>query len=457
MFKKLSIALLGVLVAACVAGCANGSDNPPPSEAEEQEQTDYLFTDNGENGLCITKYTGSAASGTLEIPSEIAVRGGGGGPVNRAVTSIGKDAFGACGAGITKIIIPSSVKEIGENAFAGNAELQQVVFEGDSQLYSIGTGAFANNPALTQFTIPPRVQSLGEAVFEGSPVASFDVRTGDFSWTGDLLIKNNVSGSNGKIAVYANPLSETVTFPADVGITEANLFRGNKNIKTVDLANVTYLGALAFKDSALQTVTANKLEHADLADFGGTPWLAAQSGPIVRLNKILLSCTGGEEEITVPEGVERIGGGCFDSDNCKGVILPQSLTSVGVNAFGNCGALEWVLFKSYRPPFLDGDCFGESVVIYTKSINLNIYKSDIIFSFLPNTIRAKSVTVEFYDGNELLGSKTEQYYSPFDQYVNPPEKQGAKFVCWKDEDGNRVEINGMFDYTRDVKLTAYYE
>lgn len=466
MKKKFSIILFCLLITLSFSGCANSTTNniPPVSDDEnEQTQTDYQFIDSGdEGGICITKYTGKHLDDTFEIPEEIARYDENGKIVKHKVTAIGDGAFASDMGGnknITTVIIPSSVKEIGENAFSDNTNLKEIVFKDKSQLYNIGRSAFSNISNLTKFTIPSEVQSLGEAIFEGSPITSFDIKTHNFTWTGDLLIKNNVTDLTNKIAIYVNPQSEAVTFPDDVGIVEANLFNGNKKIKTVDLANVKYIGSYAFKDSALQNLTANKVTDADLVDFSGTPWLAAQSGPMIRLNNILLSCSGEDETLTIPEGITRIGKNCFSLNKCRSVILPESIEFIGGNAFSDCEKLEWVLIKSELPPFLgDKDCFGENVIIYTKGICANMYKSDTIFSSLPNMISAKSVNVEFYDeSSNYLGSKIEEYYSTFDQYVTPPLKQGAEFICWMDESGNQVENLGIFNYLSDVKLTAYYE
>ena len=77
------------------------------------------------------------------------------------VTSIGDDAFES--SGITSVIIPNSVTNIGEQAFAGCYSLTSVTIP--DSVTSIGVGAFFKCYDLTSVTIPNSVTSIGESAF----------------------------------------------------------------------------------------------------------------------------------------------------------------------------------------------------------------------------------------------------------------------------------------------------
>ncbi|MBQ6586956.1 MAG: leucine-rich repeat protein, partial [Coriobacteriales bacterium] len=112
--------------------------------------------------------------------------------VSYTVTAIGDKAFGGStpqgGADfvgstanesklkIRSVVIPSSVKTIGEHAFSGgsdsavNNRLESVTYEDatTSQLQTIGQGAFRSCGNLTEFTFPAGVTTIGTRAFQSS-------------------------------------------------------------------------------------------------------------------------------------------------------------------------------------------------------------------------------------------------------------------------------------------------
>ena len=108
------------------------------------------------------------------------------------VTSIGEQAFSNCRT-LEIVVIPEKVTEINDFAFSECSALESVTFQGepevtignltfnacielkevnfnDAQVLSIGNNAFANNPKLTEFTIPGTVTEgkLGVGIFQNN-------------------------------------------------------------------------------------------------------------------------------------------------------------------------------------------------------------------------------------------------------------------------------------------------
>ena len=78
------------------------------------------------------------------------------------VTAIAPKAFEGCTA-LARVILPASLRQIGERAFSGCGRLVQLVIPGSVE--RVGTLAFANCASLTRVRIEPGVQALGPSCF----------------------------------------------------------------------------------------------------------------------------------------------------------------------------------------------------------------------------------------------------------------------------------------------------
>jgi len=76
---------------------------------------------------------------------------------------IGSKAFG--GSALTEILIPSSVKEIQDNAFMGCQELRRVRFQDNSSLELIGESAFSVCTVLEEINLPSSLVKIDAQVF----------------------------------------------------------------------------------------------------------------------------------------------------------------------------------------------------------------------------------------------------------------------------------------------------
>ncbi len=106
-----------------------------------------------ENGYAVVMgYTGHASK--LEIPST---------HEGLEVRYISESAFGGADSPIKEITIPSTVKEIGKDAFAGSPVLKTVkLSEG---LEVIGEGAFSNCPSLKNIKLPKTLLKIDDKAF----------------------------------------------------------------------------------------------------------------------------------------------------------------------------------------------------------------------------------------------------------------------------------------------------
>lgn len=250
MKKKL---LLAMLTVACLGGGALGATACQPANAYKLN-----YEVNGETAY-FKDVEGTPGEGTeIEISAEYN---------GKPVTKIGKDAFRQKGKGITRIIIPDSVTEIGENAFS------YCYFTGitlPANLTTIGEGAFRNCESLTSIKLPDKLTSLGAVgggVFRDcKSLTTVTVPAGvttipEYTFDGCTAL-TSVTLSGKVTYIGQNAFSRCVNLTSFVipdGVTELDdwTFQGCTKLKSVTIpASVTKIDYKAFQNcTALTSVT----------------------------------------------------------------------------------------------------------------------------------------------------------------------------------------------------------
>ncbi len=368
--------------------------------------------------------------------------------------NIGNSAFENC-LGLTSINLPY-LNNLGERAFAGCSNLNNVNLRANTSLNIISTCAFANT-AITDFIIPYGVNSIEDDAFLGTMITNFKSNA-NYVWQDNILIKCNVIDTDKKVAIYANPVVSEITIPDNVTILNARLFKNNKNIRTINLNQVEFIGPETFTNSSLANINnANNIIDCDITALLDTPWYSNNASKFVILGKVLLKYFGTERIVKIPDNIHRIGRECFDNNVPTQIILSDKIDSIGVSAFKGATDLESIIFTSDIPPVLDGDCFDDKVILYVKEARLQEYQENICFVNLTNTLKAKELTINFYDiNNNFIGSRTEYYGSKFDNYIVAPVITGKDFCGWE-YNGTRLNVNDMIDFYDDINLLAKYE
>ena len=205
--------------------------------------------------------------GEIEIPSSMD---------GHKVTSIGEEAFRGRSY-MTSVTIPSTVINIGENAFMGcfigESGLREVIFPDNSKLKSIGKYAFSGCNLLETISIPNSVTTIGEGAFYTCEKLSSAIHIPE----GVIKIEEG-------IFKYCESLT-SVTIPSTVNAIMADAFNGCEKLATITIPiGVTYIGDEAFYDCVAL------------------------------------------EEVVIPEGVKEIGDGAFrDCDNLHTLSIPCSI------------------------------------------------------------------------------------------------------------------------------------
>ena len=311
---------------------------------------EYESDDN--EGVKITEYIGSETE--VDVPAEL-----GGKPV----TTIGEYAFDDC-SNLQSVDMPS-VETIGEFAFEDCSNLQSVDL---SNVTTIGEAAFWGCSSL-QGVDMPSVETIGKSAFKDC---------------------SNL---------------QSVVMPSVTTIGESAFWKCS-SLQGVDLSNVTTIGESAFSVcSSLTSITIPKSAASigDCAFFGCselTGIVVAADNTVydsrdncnaiieTASNKLIQGCKNtvipnsvtsignnafqlcsGLTGITIPSGVEKIGVMAFRASGLTSITIPGTVTSIGDDAFSDCSNLKSVtiLSDSATTP-----TFGKGVFNYCSG-ELKIY------------------------------------------------------------------------------------
>ena len=347
------------------------------------------------------------------------------------VTSIGGSAFRGC-TGLTSITIPDGVTSIGEKAFSGCTYLTSVTIgnsvtsiEGwafddctsltsitiPNSVTSIGKNAFLNCTSLTSITIGNSVTSIGENAFRGctgltsitipNSVTSIEYHTFQ-GCTGltSITIPNSVtsidgtafSGCTGLTSIVWNanrgfPYGYILGYdPFECVRTQITSFTFGESIDTIPsyicdgmekLTSITISNSVrGIKDKAFSGCT-NLAQTNYTGDIAS--WCAISFGdnPIIYSHNLYIN---GEEitNLIIPNSVTSIGENAFRG--CTGltsVTIDNSVTSIGDDAFVDCRNLCKVNYTGDVKGWLSID-IGSNPIYYSR----NLYLNDVILTDL---------------------------------------------------------------------------
>lgn len=283
---------------------------------------------------------------------------------------IGERSFSGCSS-LSEITIPSSVKTISKCAFS-NAGLVRICFSGDF-LTSIGQEAFSDMPRLADIELPKNVGQIGTGLFKGClkltsaklpdnvtvlpddtfkgcielqsyvvPDNIISLGEGVFSGSGISEVSmHDAVKSVGERAFENTAKLQGVRLSASLSQIPKRMFRGS-GISAVSLPQgVTEICDSAFVDcQRLQTIELpNSLERISDASFRGSSLKMIHIPASVReIGKFAFANT--VDEVTGCEGLVTIDENAFDGCQFKSFPFGERLEAIQRSAFNNCSELE---------------------------------------------------------------------------------------------------------------------
>jgi hypothetical protein len=259
------------------------------------------------------------------------------------VTAIGAWAFFGH-RGIEAVVMPDSVRMIGDNAFLECSALRDVRLS--RQLVSIGSDAFRSCESLVSISLPQRLTTIGRGAFAGCP-----------SLTAVTLPRGITFLDVG--VFYGCTGLLRIRYPSRFSGIGDYAFFGCSRITTLPVpATVTSLGSHAFAECiGLRHVSIPGSVQAigDGLFRGCTGLTAAILGTGVRsISDSMFSGCSSLQTVAIPRTVTSIGPIAFYA--CAGLTrmtIPDGVTSIGMGSFLDCTALAVIDFQG-APPALEG-------------------------------------------------------------------------------------------------------
>ena len=261
--------------------------------------------------------------------------------IGNSVTTIGSYAFSSC-TGLTAVTLPNAMTDIGGWAFAYCTGLTEVTIP--NAVTYIGSGAFSGCTGLTEVTIPNAVTEIGFRAFSGCtgltevtiPNAVTHIGDGVFAYCTGLkkVIWNarNVQNFLHNYSTYPFLSCKQLTdfvFGEEVEHIPALLCCELASLKNLVIGNsVTSIGISAFDGcSGLTEVIWNARNVQDFQDNSSRPFSGCD-----RLTDFVF----GEEVEHIPDYL------CYQLTSLNTIVIPNSVTSIGTNAFSFCSGLKTV-------------------------------------------------------------------------------------------------------------------
>lgn len=285
---------------------------------------------------------------TLTVPNEI---GG------YTVSEIENNDHNFAESGCKKIIIPDTVKTIGQSAFAFCCFLEEVEFSSNSQLELIEQWAFQDCRSLKSITIPASVETIMEMAFGNTNekldkfYEPYQGTKFDFTDTYSLTAVNFADGSKLKLidqwAFQGQEALKSITLPDSLEKIGYGVFNHCTALTNINIPqNVNEIGAFAFQIDGWNYESGNISEIT--VDENNPNFKSVDGILFSKDGKTIVAYPVAKSgKYDIPADVNKIAEAAFGScQKLTAVSIPEGVVDIPENAFTYCAALAEVKLPS---------------------------------------------------------------------------------------------------------------
>lgn len=360
--------------------------HPTASAAEDEEE---LSGANIQNGVLLGYY---GTEGNITLPN--------------TVTKINDDALKG-NKKIVSVTIPGSVKDIGNNAFQGCPNLEEIIFTNPdkaSNTLIIRVSAFQDCPKLTKCEIPARAYQVVGNIFKGcTSLTEIKVNANNpyyFAQDGVLFgpaLVNYQPQYEDDYTLQSYPAGRegAYTIPAYVNGKKIDQiwtsgFEGASGLTDITIpASIGRLGTAAFESTGLTHVTIpDTVQQVDPAVFQNCTKLVSVKLPaeLAEIDQYMFANCISLQHVDMPDTITKIN--IYAFHNCTSLTslaLPKKLSSLSVGCFDKCINLQHVVV----PP---------SVISFPKDDDVGVYNP---FKYSPVTVYVQTGSTgdRFFNNN----------------------------------------------------------
>lgn len=319
--------------------------------------------------LYIDKYLISAWSNITSVDSIV---------IKEGTVCICDDAFSCAGRDTKTLVIPNTVRNIGEAAFYRCRNVESVIIP--SSVETIGAGAFAACESLLKIIV--------------------DENNANYSSDSDGVLfnknKTELIQFPGKSEKTVYTIPETVT---KIGITA---FAGCNIVNVIIPDSVKKMGKGAFSEcyylenvsigSSISIIPEMAFSNSSLHDI-------KIPDSVIRIDEKAFTDCFFLENIVLGNSIRKIGDHAFEGTAIKSITLPDSVTEIGQYAFCGCSSIESINIGkglTYIGFLTFAQCSLKKIVIPSNVI----FISDLAFYYSVSLNE-----IELTDGLEAIGAK----------------------------------------------------
>lgn len=289
-----------------------------------------------------------------------------------SVTSLGKGTFLCCDS--LKKMQAFGVKRLEMQTFANNTQLAEIAFSSDIDCSNFKKDVFTGcigikdihlsdgysyhaddmfSALITGNTVHPVVRAIAESLYQSMKIENgvlyklyVNLKSFELPEGIKCIEKNCFYDKKGIVSIsfpeslerimtgaFGNCISlEQIVLKSYDIVIDDGAFRGCTCLKKVVIGNDTYqLGGIDYDNSVPYII--RRINDQVMSDF----YISGN---------ILMSYSGTEERVTVPDGVEIIGEGCFEgNDRLNRVIMSDTVREIHENAFRSCVNMQTIVMS----------------------------------------------------------------------------------------------------------------